>query len=124
MNPDYRPDDITVWFGGKLIGKIQGIDASRQYPEPKEPKRNPKMTLHEKQVYHQLLDKRKREEHMIEVLMRATKDTPRRIYWDYGLFNIIPLKRFHYILEKWDDKGKYNFGVCLDLGWLEDEEEA
>jgi len=27
-------------------------------------------------------------------------------------------KRADYILEKWCDKNWYEYGVCLDLGWL------
>ncbi len=30
----------------------------------------------------------------------------------------IPLKREIYILNKWADKGWYDYGVSLDLGWL------
>lgn len=33
----------------------------------------------------------------------------------------IPFKRKIYWIEKWSDKGIYNYGVCLDLGWFEDE---
>ena len=31
---------------------------------------------------------------------------------------VIPVKRCHYILEKWTIKGIYDYGVTLDLGWL------
>ena len=30
-------------------------------------------------------------------------------------------KRAWYLLEKWSGKGWYNYGVTLDLGWLEEE---
>jgi hypothetical protein len=30
-------------------------------------------------------------------------------------------KRCWYLLEKWDSKGFYNYGVTLDLGWFEDK---
>lgn len=30
----------------------------------------------------------------------------------------IPKKRACYILQKWVDKGWYDYGVSLDLGWL------
>jgi len=32
-------------------------------------------------------------------------------------------KRAWYLLEKWSDKGWYNWGVTLDLGWFEPEYE-
>lgn len=28
-------------------------------------------------------------------------------------------KRAHYLLEKWSNKGWYDYGVAVDLGWLE-----
>lgn len=31
----------------------------------------------------------------------------------------IVTKRAWYLLEKWSGKGLYNYGVALDLGWLE-----
>lgn len=33
-------------------------------------------------------------------------------------------KRADYILDKWDDKGWYEYGVCVDMGWLTDEGKA
>lgn len=33
-------------------------------------------------------------------------------------------KRAWYLLEKWTDKGWYEFGVTLDLGWLTEKGEA
>lgn len=32
----------------------------------------------------------------------------------------LPHKRAWYYLEKWDRLGFYNYGVTLDLGWIED----
>lgn len=31
----------------------------------------------------------------------------------------IHYKRLWYILEKWSNRGIYNYGVALDMGWLE-----
>lgn len=31
-------------------------------------------------------------------------------------------KRAEYLLNKWSDKGFYDYGVALDLGWFESEE--
>lgn len=36
----------------------------------------------------------------------------------------IPYKRCMYILEKWVEKGWYDYGVSLDLGWLTEEGKA
>lgn len=33
-------------------------------------------------------------------------------------YEAIPFKRKIYLLEKWCDKGWYEYGVCVDLGWL------
>ena len=33
-------------------------------------------------------------------------------------------KRAWYLLRKWSDKGWYDYGVTLDLGWLTDEGKA
>lgn len=30
-------------------------------------------------------------------------------------------KQAHATLKKWEKKGWYEYGVCLDLGWLTDE---
>lgn len=30
----------------------------------------------------------------------------------------INYKRAHYLLQKWTDKGLYNYGVSVDLGWI------
>jgi len=27
-------------------------------------------------------------------------------------------KRAHYLLDKWAERGWYDYGVCIDLGWL------
>ena len=46
-------------------------------------------------------------------------------YSPRDLINIIeewlPHKRAWYYLKKWDRLGFYNYGVTLDLGWLEDD---
>lgn len=39
---------------------------------------------------------------------------PRDISREIG----IPHKRAKYLLSKWTDKGWYNYGVSLDLGWI------
>ena len=31
-------------------------------------------------------------------------------------------KQAYRTLEKWDKKGIWDYGVCLDLGWFEDED--
>jgi hypothetical protein len=33
----------------------------------------------------------------------------------------IPYKRAWYLLEKWSDRGLYDYGVTSDLGWLTDK---
>ena len=30
----------------------------------------------------------------------------------------IPTKRLCYLLNKWSEAGWYDYGVCIDLGWL------
>ena len=44
-------------------------------------------------------------------------DTPRFIINVLGEY--INHKRCWYLLEKWSGLGFYNYGVSLDLGWLE-----
>lgn len=58
---------------------------------------------------------RKSEEEMFYQMIRLTGKTPRE------LINILPIKykRAWYILGKWSSQGKYDYGVSLDLGWLE-----
>ena len=36
-----------------------------------------------------------------------------------ALADIIPHKRCWYYLDKWLEKGFYDYGVTLDLGWFE-----
>lgn len=38
------------------------------------------------------------------------------------LSQFINYKRCWYFLEKWSNKGFYNYGTTLDLGWFEPEE--
>lgn len=40
---------------------------------------------------------------------------------DLPLAQIMPYKRVLFLLEKWTDKGWYDYGVSLDLGWLTEE---
>lgn len=67
-----------------------------------------------KEQYKRLLNLRKSEEEMFYQLLKVTGKTPRE------LINELPInhKRAWYILEKWADQGKYEYGVTLDLGWL------
>ncbi|GAB7057363.1 hypothetical protein JCM16163A_41120 [Paenibacillus sp. YK5] len=44
---------------------------------------------------------------------------PRRLIEEPGFY--MNHKRAWRILEKWDAKGWYEYGVTLDLGWLTDE---
>jgi hypothetical protein len=48
---------------------------------------------------------------------RPTYKTPREIINEPN-FPINP-KRALYLLDKWSGKGLYDYGVALDLGWLE-----
>lgn len=47
--------------------------------------------------------------------------TPRQLIeglWaSYGVHS----KRAHYLLSKWAGRGWYEYGVCLDLGWVTPE---
>lgn len=45
--------------------------------------------------------------------------TPRTIIQIISEF--MNYKRCWYLLEKWSDKGFYNYGVTVDLGWFEAE---
>lgn len=38
------------------------------------------------------------------------------------LSEFINYKRCWYLLEKWSNKGFYNYGVTMDLGWFEVEQ--
>lgn len=42
------------------------------------------------------------------------KRSPREVGAELG----IPWKRVAYLCGKWDDKGWYEYGVCVDLGWF------
>lgn len=45
------------------------------------------------------------------------RQSPREVIYDLGIHH----KRAWYLLEKWSSKGWYDYGVCLDLGWLTSE---
>lgn len=45
--------------------------------------------------------------------------TPRSVISSLGC--AVHPKRAHRWLEKWADRGLYEYGVCLDLGWLTEE---
>jgi hypothetical protein len=47
------------------------------------------------------------------------RKTPRDLINEEGF--PVHYKRAWYLLEKWSDKDWYNYGVTLDLGWLEEE---
>lgn len=65
--------------------------------------------------YQRLLNLRKSEEAMFYQLIKLSGKSPRE------LINELPInhKRAWYILRKWSGKGIYNYGVTLDLGWIE-----
>lgn len=48
------------------------------------------------------------------------REYPRKITQRLGMNH----KRADYIFSKWTDKGWYDYGVCVDMGWLTDEGEA
>jgi len=57
---------------------------------------------------------------MIDVLYRCHRDfTPRDLINEDGF--PMHYKRAWYLLEKWSDKGWYDYGVTSDLGWLTNE---
>jgi hypothetical protein len=45
------------------------------------------------------------------------KHLPEPVENVFDLFNI-PHKRGYYLLEKWDDKGWWEYGVSLRTGWF------
>lgn len=53
---------------------------------------------------------------LLHQLQTSSYKTPRELI-DRGDFPINK-KRAYYLLEKWVDKGWYEYGVCIDLGWL------
>lgn len=58
---------------------------------------------------------------------RNTGSTPlfSRILWPRDIINSkgfsVNYKRAWYLLEKWSNKGLYDYGVSLDLGWITDK---
>lgn len=70
-----------------------------------------------KEKYKRLLQMRKSEEMMFYFLVKMgekEKVTPREIIKKMPINE----KRAHYLLQKWSDKGLYDYGVSLDLGWI------
>ena len=67
-----------------------------------------------KEEYKRLLQLRKSEEELFFYLIQLTGKTPRE------LINSLPInhKRAWYLLNKWDDQGRYTYGTTLDLGWI------
>ncbi len=67
----------------------------------------------DKKQYKRLLQMRKSEEEMFYRLIQVTGKTPQE------LIEMLPInhKRAWYLLSKWADQGKYEYGVSLDLGW-------
>ena len=66
---------------------------------------------------------------LIRVFLEGSRDennncrdeykSPRDIINEEDFF--IYYKRAWYLLQKWGSKGWYDYGVTLDLGWLEEE---
>jgi len=50
------------------------------------------------------------------------KNSPRMIINEPGF--PVHHKRAWYLLEKWSDKGWYDYGVSLDMGWITEEGNA
>lgn len=49
-----------------------------------------------------------------------------RTYYDFTIRDVVDIftehmsrKRCWYLLKKWANKGFYNYGITLDLGWFE-----
>ena len=72
-----------------------------------------------KEQYKRLLQLRKSEEEMFYQLLKITKKKPRE------LIDELPInrKRALYILKKWSEQGKYDYGVSLDLGWITEQKD-
>lgn len=47
------------------------------------------------------------------------RESPRSIIARLG----IPARRAEYIFDKWDRKGWYDWGTCIDMGWLTEDGE-
>lgn len=62
------------------------------------------------------IEKRKRGK-LFDMVIYTSKNFPRDIYERLG----INYKRACYILEKWSKKGWYDWGVSIDMGWLEND---
>lgn len=68
----------------------------------------------DKEHYQRLLTLRKSEEELFYQLLLSSELSPRE------LIEKLPIndKRAHYLLSKWCARGRYDYGVALDLGWL------
>lgn len=74
-----------------------------------------------KTQYQNLLSYRRSQELMLYLLV---KNKAKDIYVrDIIRMCEIPYKRAEYILSKWCDRGYYDFGVALDLGWIDESRE-
>jgi len=65
---------------------------------------------------------RKKPSLLLPFMMVDDRKTPRDIINEEGF--PIPAKRAWYLLAKWADKGWYEYGVTLDLGWITPEGNA
>lgn len=73
-----------------------------------------------KNKYKELLSLRRSQEVMLFNMIKLIKVTGKEIYVRDIINNYckIPRKRANYILIKWCDKGWYDYGVSMDLGWI------
>lgn len=78
-----------------------------------------------KNEYKKLLAYRKEEEKMFFELIKLSNIEGhyevRKVI--HAIHPIIHYKRLWYILEKWIGKDIYNYGVTLDMGWLEKDKD-
>ncbi len=58
----------------------------------------------------------KLDEKVFLLALHSHGETPRELIYSGTV--AINHKRAKYLLEKWCDKGWYDYGVTLDLGWL------
>lgn len=72
-----------------------------------------------KEQYKRLLLMRKNEEEMFKALIQIYREnfkkTPRNVINEFPINH----KRAWYLLDKWSKNGDYDWGVNLDLGWIE-----
>lgn len=55
------------------------------------------------------------------IIHKNKEETVRNVINKYHKLGYIHYKRAWYLLQKWSAKGYYNYGVSLDLGWMEDK---